>query len=52
VRALIARRRLELQDDAFRVGQRVYAESPKRFAARVGRYLRSAVRETRAELVV
>jgi hypothetical protein len=48
---LIARRRAELQDEAFRLGRRVYAESPKRFGARVGRYLDAAARECRAELV-
>lgn len=51
VRALIARRRIELQDAAFRLGERVYAEPPKRFAKRVGRYLRAAARDTGAELV-
>jgi CHAD domain-containing protein len=49
---LIARRRTELQDEAFRLGRRLYAESPKRFGARVGRYLRVAAGETREELVV
>ena len=48
---LIARRRAELQDEAFRLGRRVYAESPKRFSARVGRYLDAAAREGRPELV-
>jgi CHAD domain-containing protein len=51
VLALIARRRIELQDAAFRLGERVYAEPPKRFAKRVGRYLRAAARDTGAELV-
>jgi CHAD domain-containing protein len=49
---LVAHRRRELQDEAFRLGRRVYAESPKRFAARIGRYLRSGVRDSRVELVV
>jgi CHAD domain-containing protein len=48
---LVAHRRRELQEDAFRLGRRVYAEAPKRFAARIGRYLRSGVRDSRAELV-
>jgi CHAD domain-containing protein len=51
VGALIARRRAELQAEAFRLGRRLYAESPKRFGARIGRYLRAAAREGRAELV-
>jgi CHAD domain-containing protein len=51
VRALIARRRGELQAEAFRLGRRLYAESPKRFGARIRRYLRAAAREGRVELV-
>jgi CHAD domain-containing protein len=48
---LAGRRRGELQDEAFRLGRRVYAEAPKRFGARIGRYLRSGVRDSRAEAV-
>jgi CHAD domain-containing protein len=48
---LIERRRRELQDDAFRLGSLVYAEPPKRFAKRIGRYLRTAAHDPRAELV-
>jgi CHAD domain-containing protein len=48
---LVAQRRLEIQDDAFRLGRRVFAESPKRFARRVGSYLRSAVGERQVEAV-
>jgi CHAD domain-containing protein len=49
VLALIARRRTELQDEALRLGRRLYAESPKRFGERVGRYLRAAARESPVE---
>lgn len=48
---LIERRRRELQDEAFHLGSLVYAESPKRFAKRIGRYLRAASRDPRAALV-
>jgi CHAD domain-containing protein len=47
---LVAHRRRELQEEAFRLGRRVYAEAPKRFAARIGRYLRSGMRDSHAEL--
>jgi CHAD domain-containing protein len=48
---LVERRRRELQDEAFQLGRLVYAEPPKRFAKRIGRYLRAAARDPRAELV-
>ena len=39
VRGLIAQRRKELQTDARRLGQRIYAEKPKAYRRRLGRYL-------------
>jgi CHAD domain-containing protein len=42
---LIAARREELQAEAFELGHRIYAESPKRFARRMDRYVREATRE-------
>jgi CHAD domain-containing protein len=42
---LIAHRRRELQSGAFDLGHRIYAESPPRFAKRIGRYLRAAARD-------
>jgi CHAD domain-containing protein len=48
--ALVADRRSDLQAQAFDLGRRVYAESPKRFTARIGRYLRSAARDSRPRL--
>jgi CHAD domain-containing protein len=41
---LIAARRGELQAEAFELGRRVYAEKPKAFGRRLGRYL-AATRE-------
>ena len=51
VHELIERRRRELQDESFHLGGLVYAEPPKRFAKRIGRYLRAAAHDPRAELV-
>jgi CHAD domain-containing protein len=45
---LIDERRGELQEQAERLGRRLYAEKPKAFTRRLGRYLRAAVRERRA----
>jgi CHAD domain-containing protein len=42
---LVDERRAELQAEAFRLGHRLYAESPKGFARRLGRYLGAAVEE-------
>ena len=39
----IAATRAELQRDAFALGERVYAESPKAFRKRLRRYARAAV---------
>jgi CHAD domain-containing protein len=47
-RELVAHRRDELQDEALRLGRRVYAESPKRFRQRIGRYLQAGRRDSRA----
>jgi CHAD domain-containing protein len=47
-RELVAHRREELQDEALRLGRRVYAESPKRFRQRIGRYLQAGRRDSRA----
>jgi CHAD domain-containing protein len=41
VLALIERRRNELREQAFDLGGRIYAETPKRFTRRIARYLRS-----------
>jgi CHAD domain-containing protein len=46
--ALIAERRAELQADALRLGRRVYAEKPKAYRRRMGRYLAAANRSTAA----
>jgi CHAD domain-containing protein len=43
VHELIDRRRAELLDSVRALGRRVYAERPKAFARRVGRYLRAPV---------
>lgn len=43
--ALVAHRSDELRAEAVRLGRRVYAESPKAFAHRLGRYVRLAVEE-------
>ena len=45
VRELLLQRRAELQAEAFALGRRIYAESPKRFGKRVGGYVASARRE-------
>ncbi len=37
--ALCERRRLELQDEAFALGAKLYAEKPDAFARRIARYL-------------
>jgi CHAD domain-containing protein len=50
LRELVEHRRAELQGEAFRLGRRIYAESPKRFTKRVRSYLRRAQREAPAEL--
>jgi hypothetical protein len=47
LRALIAQRSEQLRAEAVRLGLRVYAESPKAFARRVGRYVERAVDEAR-----
>jgi CHAD domain-containing protein len=47
---LIAARRTELQEQAFRLGRRVYAESPKRFRRRMRNYVEAARGDSRAEL--
>jgi CHAD domain-containing protein len=46
LRALVAHRSDVLRADATRLGGRVYAESPKAFARRLGRYLELAVGES------
>jgi len=48
LRTLVAHRSELLRAEAARLGERVYAEPPKAFARRVGRYLRLAVAEQRA----
>lgn len=45
--ALVAERSAELQAEATRLGRRLYAESPKAFARRLARYVRTAVEEQR-----
>ena len=45
LRALVADRSARLRADAHRLGDRVYAESPKAFRRRLGRHLRAAVAE-------
>jgi CHAD domain-containing protein len=45
LQALVAERSGELRAAAVRLGRRVYAESPKAFSRRLGRYLRTAVAE-------
>jgi CHAD domain-containing protein len=47
LRALIAHRSEQLRADAFALGQRTYAESPKAFARRLARYVELAVAEAR-----
>jgi hypothetical protein len=46
---IIDARRGELQDEAFRLGARIYAEAPKAYTARVGALLAVARHEARAE---
>jgi CHAD domain-containing protein len=46
---VIAARREELQAEAFRLGRRIYAEPPKRFRKRIGRYLAAGREDVRAE---
>ena len=41
LRRLAGRRRAELQDEAFAYGDRLLAEKPKRFVARLERYWRA-----------
>ena len=41
VEQLIAARRAELQEEAFELGRRLYAEKPRAFGRRLGRYLRA-----------
>lgn len=48
LRALVEERRAELQQSATRLGRRLYAEPPKAFARRLGRYVHTAVGEQRA----
>lgn len=48
LRALVAHRSEELRAAATRLGRRVYAEKPKAFARRIGRYVELAVEEARA----
>lgn len=43
---LVEARRGELRDEGFRLGRRLYAEPPKAFRRRVGRYLRAASQES------
>lgn len=45
LRALVAQRSAELRAAATRLGLRVYAESPKAFARRIGRWVRLAAEE-------
>ncbi len=45
--ALVDERRAELHGEAFRLGRRLYAESPKAFARRLAHYVRAAVEEQR-----
>jgi CHAD domain-containing protein len=49
LRALVAHRSGELRGQAFRLGRRVYAESPKAFARRLARYVELAVDEARGD---
>jgi hypothetical protein len=44
----VARRRNELQAEAFALGARVYAEKPKAFSARMGRLWNASRTEVRA----
>jgi CHAD domain-containing protein len=46
--ALVGERRGELRAQAWRLGGRLYAESPKAFARRLARYVHAAVEEQRA----
>lgn len=48
LRELVEHRRADLQAEAFRLGRRIYAESPKRFTKRVTAYLARARREAPA----
>jgi CHAD domain-containing protein len=45
LRSLVARRRGGLQAEALRLGRRLYAETPKAFGRRMGRYLAEAQRD-------
>jgi CHAD domain-containing protein len=49
VQELFAGRRADLQAYAFALGRRVYAERPKAFSRRIGRYLKVAEREQREQ---
>jgi CHAD domain-containing protein len=46
---LVARRRRELQEEAFAYGARVYAEKPGRFVARIERWWDASARAARAQ---
>jgi len=48
LRTLVAHRSEALRADAFALGRRIYAESPKAFPRRLGRYVQLAVEEARA----
>jgi hypothetical protein len=48
IEQLIAARRAELQAEAFELGRRIYAEKPKAFARRLGRYLQASGRSSSA----
>jgi len=48
LRVLVAQRSEQLRAEAMRLGHRVYAESPKAFDRRLGRYVELAVREAQA----
>jgi CHAD domain-containing protein len=39
IRALIVERRAELQDEALRLGRRLYVEKPRSYGRRLGRYV-------------
>jgi hypothetical protein len=45
---LVAEQRAELQAEALEVGRRVYAEKPKAYGRRIGRYLAAAGAERQA----
>jgi CHAD domain-containing protein len=50
LRALIDHSRNELQTEAMRAGERLYAETPKQFARRMHRYWKAGRAQARAEL--